>query len=629
MWVAVWRFVVVLHMAAIALFSGMDRDMLFTLAAAAGYAAVTGLIALLRPTWGSRVPALVIDVAACSALFAVAAGHDLFASVTLYAFSTIVASGARRPLDAFVSALVVGCAFVGVAVTGDGDVALGSGIALFLFFAIATAGFFTVVRRIGALEVATEISRERGRYRRDLHDRLGQALCGLHFELQAVHADGPSDDVPQRMGSLADGYRSARSMLDEFFRQVEDPMLATSVAALITQEASRLSEQSGSRIAVMVDGDAARIPPWMRPHIWSVAGECMTNALKNGQAQSIEIELAILDEMLVLSVTDDGVGFDCPPGDIPDMPGHYGLREMQERARLCGGEVVVASAPGFGTRVRLQAPIPEDSTGDILERDVGTLRSDIWNLVIGLRTALGAVAAVQLALLAGDVPALLWIGLLAGVLVDAVVPTFRSTPTRLLLRRSPWVALIPVAGYATALALCLTHNVTPYFMLYAPLMLLALAVSAGRRICMQVTVAFAMATAIAAYLAHLSSSISGDEARTTLTYVTNMLIVGMSAAQGAKLLDRLEALQIRVRYQALARLRQGLSSRMRDRLTSLLDVLEGKARDLMTGSVEPKAFAETTELLEEGSSELKARLREIVHQLADPPSPPGRTHSHV
>jgi DNA-binding NarL/FixJ family response regulator len=146
---------------------------------------------------------------------------------------------------------------------------------------------------------------------------------------------------------------------------------------------------------------------------------------------------------------------------------------------------------------------------------------------------------------------------------------------------------------------------------------------------MQVTVAFAMATAIAAYLAHLSSSISGDEARTTLTYVTNMLIVGMSAAQGAKLLDRLEALQIRVRYQALARLRQGLSSRMRDRLTSLLDVLEGKARDLMTGSVEPKAFAETTELLEEGSSELKARLREIVHQLADPPSPPGRTHSHV
>ena len=112
-----------------------------------------------------------------------------------------------------------------------------------------------------------------------------------------------------------------------------------------------------------------------------------------------------------------------------------------------------------------------------------------------------------------------------------------------------------------------------------------------------------------------------------LLYLTNIVMLGMCSVQGATLLDRLETLQIRVRYQTLARLRQGLSNRMREELEQRLARLEQTARTLAEGNTSTDVFSRTTGELEAGSSELKAKLREIVHQLADPT--PGRTPAHV
>src|SRR5690606_15433159 len=142
-----------------------------------------------------------------------------------------------------------------------------------------------------------EISKERGRYRRDLHDRLGQALSGMHFEVQAVHAVGPDEHAAARLSSLADGYRDALRMLHDLFRGGDEPMVGTTVASVIQQEARRMGQQAGVRVQVESRGDASRVPPWMRPHIGAVAGECVNNAVKNGQAASIEISLDVTEEL--------------------------------------------------------------------------------------------------------------------------------------------------------------------------------------------------------------------------------------------------------------------------------------------------------------------------------------------
>ena len=631
-WVAVWRLLVVVEgLVALMIGEGGGGSPL-ALQLAAGYAVVSTGLAFWRPAYRGNRAVLVGDLAACICLLAVANDQTTFALMALYSYSTVVSWASGRPIDAFLAGGIGAISYVVLGLTGPYDssrpAAFVSNLALYFFFALATSGFFTVTRRIGALEIATEISRKRGRYRRDLHDRLGQALCGLHFELQSVHASGAGEGAGERLRDLANGYRDARVMLGDLFRQNDEPLVATNVAALIQQEAWRMAQQSGARIDAVVDGEPSRIPPWMRPHVWSIAGECMTNALKNGAAANIDIDLSVTDDIVVLSVTDDGVGFDNPAGTLPEKSGHYGLREMAERARICGGEVVIASQPGFGTRVRLQVPLPDGGADDIIERDASRLRENVWSLFTVLRAGLGVVALAQLVLAWGDSASRGVAALIAVLIVlDVGVPTLRSKFMFSLLGRRPSLLYGMVVAYALVFAAAVAANIVPYFMLYAPLVLLAGAVHGGRQTASRLTVLFAVLVLVAFAAVTLFDAGATHDAQAALLYVTNMVIIGMSATQGAKLLDRLETLQIRVRYQALARLRQGLSNRMRDQLTERLDDLERDARELADEQPTEEKFAAATDRLQSGSNELKIRLREIVHQLADPS--PGRTAAHV
>lgn len=631
-WVSVWRLVVVIEgLVALGVDATPDAS-LRVLGFAGAYAVISALIGAIRPEGRARVPILVMDLAACIALLAVSADQPTFALMALYSYSTVVAWAAGRPVDAFVAAGAGAAAYLTLGLVGPYETTRPAGfvanLALYFFFALATSGFFTVVRRIGALEIATEIGKERGRYRRDLHDRLGQALCGLHFELQALHASGLAAGVEDRLRSLADGYRHAHTMLRDLFGGGDEPMVAANVASLMGQEARRLAQQTGARIDVNVSGDASRIPPWIRPHVCAIAGESTTNALKNGNARGIDIELDVADEIVVLSVTDDGTGFDNPPGTITEKEGHYGLREMAERARICNGEVVIASQPGFGTRVRLQVPLPDGGADDIIERDAAKLRENVWSLFTVLRAGLGLVALGQLAAgWGGATPRLAATALAVLMVVDLVLPTLRPGRAYARLAGSGRVATSYIGAYVVATSACLAFDVTPYFMLYAPLVLIAAALHGGRTLGTRATAGFVASLVVASLVVGQTTGLDDRQTQAVLLYVTNLLIIGMSAALGAQLLDRLETLQIRVRYQALARLRHGLSNRMRDQLIERLDELEGTARTLAERQLTPEEFAQATGRLEHGSSELKARLREIVHQLADPP--PGRTATHV
>ncbi|MBC7644460.1 MAG: hypothetical protein H7123_04980, partial [Thermoleophilia bacterium] len=598
---------------------------------AGAYATLSALPAKRRPSGIVHRGVLLFDLSACITLLAYGAfagDPATFGLMALYSYSAVVLWAAGRPFDAFLAAGACAAAYtilglVGPAETRENSASFVSNLALYGFFALATSGFFTVARRIGALEIATEISKERGRYRRDLHDRLGQSLSGLHFELQAVRAVGLKDGidaVAERLMSLANGYRDAESMLADLFRQGDEPLLATNVGAVVSGEAKRLAHQASVSIDVQVEGEPSRIAPWMRPHIVAIAGECMNNALKNGEADEVNIELLVLEDMVVLSVTDDGVGFDNPPGTLPEKVGHYGLREMAERARICGGSVVVASQIGFGTRVRLQVPLPEGGTDDIIERDASTLRRNVWTLITVLRTGLGAIALAQLvAAGTSSMGLLLTVVLAAAMFIDIALGAVRREQLFRSLGASPYTLVATVGVYVTAAAAVTVAGGLPYFMLYAPPPLLAAGILGGRRLALRLTLGWAGATVGLALIGRFFDTIDTADADTLMLYLANMVIIGISASAGATLLDRLETLQIRVRFQTLARLRKGLSNRMRDELQERLSTLEQTARILsLDVPAAPDDFSQQTEPLEAGSNELKLKLREIVHQLADP-----------
>jgi signal transduction histidine kinase len=80
-----------------------------------------------------------------------------------------------------------------------------------------------------------------------------------------------------------------------------------------------------------------------------IVRELAVNAVRHGGAKSVAIEGRIDGDMLVLSVSDDGCGFD--PASAPGIDqGHFGLQGIRERADMFGGTVSIDSAPGRGTR---------------------------------------------------------------------------------------------------------------------------------------------------------------------------------------------------------------------------------------------------------------------------------------
>ena len=97
------------------------------------------------------------------------------------------------------------------------------------------------------------------------------------------------------------------------------------------------------------------LPPDRVTHLIAFTREALSNAVRHAQARSIEVRAEVIDEHLLLSVRDDGRGFES------DVPHGFGLRNMSDRARLLGGEVTFDSVLGKGTTVRLDIPVERDA----------------------------------------------------------------------------------------------------------------------------------------------------------------------------------------------------------------------------------------------------------------------------
>jgi two-component system nitrate/nitrite sensor histidine kinase NarX len=92
------------------------------------------------------------------------------------------------------------------------------------------------------------------------------------------------------------------------------------------------------------------LPPKAEVQLLRVVQEALTNVRKHAGASIVRIELRDGDGTPMLSVTDDGSGFD-PTSVVASLTGGFGLRSMRERVELMGGTLDVHTAPGDGTRI--------------------------------------------------------------------------------------------------------------------------------------------------------------------------------------------------------------------------------------------------------------------------------------
>jgi signal transduction histidine kinase len=93
-----------------------------------------------------------------------------------------------------------------------------------------------------------------------------------------------------------------------------------------------------------------------------IVQEAMTNVVRHAGASRLAVALRVVDGALVLSVRDDGNGFDLATAARRAARGESaGLSGMEERAQLAGGRLEMNTAPGRGTEVRVLFPLAEDA----------------------------------------------------------------------------------------------------------------------------------------------------------------------------------------------------------------------------------------------------------------------------
>jgi signal transduction histidine kinase len=208
------------------------------------------------------------------------------------------------------------------------------------------------------LERSRELSivEERNRLARELHDSVSQKLFGLVLSAEAATTllgrdDGAAGEQVARLGELA---QEALAELRELIFELRPPSLVEEgLAATLRKHVDMLRRLHGREIELRIAG-GAKCAPESEADVLRVAQEALGNALRHAEAERIELRMEVRDGRLVVTVADDGVGFD------PDAPGvrsrRLGLTSMEERARALGGTLAVVSRPGEGTTVTLEVP---------------------------------------------------------------------------------------------------------------------------------------------------------------------------------------------------------------------------------------------------------------------------------
>jgi len=212
--------------------------------------------------------------------------------------------------------------------------------------------------RVKWLHMRSAVADERRRIAGEIHDSLAQGFSAISVQIEA--ALGRLDRAPDLAVSHLKLARDvSRTSLSEARRSVwnlqSPPPSQTSLVASISAACEQIAYGHGASMSVQARGHAWAINPAAENHLVRICQEAVANAIHHGGAAEIHIDAMYTFNQLVLSIADDGAGFD--PSDVHAAPGRgFGLVSMRRRAAATGGRLDIASARGVGTRVSVTLP---------------------------------------------------------------------------------------------------------------------------------------------------------------------------------------------------------------------------------------------------------------------------------
>ena len=206
-------------------------------------------------------------------------------------------------------------------------------------------------------EVIASGERERTRIGQDLHDGLAQLLIGVRLLLSALCdkltlSGSPHHEDAVRAVDLVSRAIAQTSELAHGLSPIPKRGRLSDALRQLGQESEKLLGVH-CEVDCQCTGTQPTLSETTATHLYRIAQEAITNAVKHGKATRIDIKCAIAEGILELTIADNGGGI---PADAMEREG-LGLHIMSYRARAIGGDLSVVAQPDSGTLVRCQAPL--------------------------------------------------------------------------------------------------------------------------------------------------------------------------------------------------------------------------------------------------------------------------------
>jgi two-component system, NarL family, sensor histidine kinase DegS len=210
---------------------------------------------------------------------------------------------------------------------------------------------------ISSVEMLVNVQEaERQRLSRQMHDGPAQALSNfiLQTEIAMRLFDVDAEQARSELGNLKVSAMSTFQKVRNFIFELRPMMLDDlGLAPTILRYADMFKEQAGVEISVSITGSERRIESYVEVMVFRAMQELLSNAVHQNQATTIKIQLDMGDNLIKLSLDDNGKGFDT---DALGKEANLGLKMIKERAELLGGTFEINSSPGKGARVSLSLP---------------------------------------------------------------------------------------------------------------------------------------------------------------------------------------------------------------------------------------------------------------------------------
>jgi two-component system sensor histidine kinase DegS len=211
---------------------------------------------------------------------------------------------------------------------------------------------------ISSVEMLVNVQEaERQRLSRQMHDGPAQALSNfiLQTEIALRLFDVDATQARNELGNLKAAAMSTFQKVRNFIFELRPMMLDDlGMAPTIVRYAAMFKEQAGVEVSVTITGSERRMEPYVEVMVFRALQELLSNAVHQNQANLVKVHLDMAENIVKLSLDDNGKGFDT---DALGKEVNLGLKLIKERTELLGGAFEINSSPGKGARVSLSIPV--------------------------------------------------------------------------------------------------------------------------------------------------------------------------------------------------------------------------------------------------------------------------------